>query len=123
MRRRYLELMILLLAFGACTKESKPPTKTAQGGDANRGRVIYLSYCAACHNSNDPSKDGPIGPAIQGSSQALLEAKVFRGGYPPGYKPKRKTAVMPAQPDLKSGIPDLAAFLGANSLSLEKNQE
>ncbi len=123
MRIRYLDLMILLLAFGACTKDSKPPTKNAQAGDVNRGRGIYLSSCAACHNSSDPSKDGPIGPPIKGSSQALLEARVLKASYPPGYKPKRKTAVMPAQPYLKSVIPDLAAFLGGNTVSLEKNPE
>lgn len=123
MRRRYLELMILLLAFSACTKDSRPPTKTAQAGDANRGRGIYLSNCAACHNSSDPSRDGPIGPAIQGSSQALLEARMLRASYPPGYKPKRKTAIMPAQPYLKSAISDLTAFLGGSSAALEKNQK
>lgn len=122
MWRRYL-LCLVFVAFSACTKESAPPTQTARAADANRGRGIYLSNCAACHNSADPSKDGPVGPAIKGSSRALLEARVLKASYPPGYQPKRKTAAMPAQPYLKSAIPDLAAFLGGDSASSEKNQE
>lgn len=113
----------MCLIVSACTKDSNLPTQTARAGDANRGRGIYLSNCAACHNSSDPSKDGPIGPAIKGSSQALLEARILTAGYPQGYNPKRKTAVMPAQPYLKSAIPDLAAFLRGNSIPSEKNQE
>ena len=122
MRRQFF-FALMVLMFSACTKDSNLPVKTAQAGDANRGRGIYLSNCAACHNSSDPSKDGPIGPAIKGSSQALIEARILKAGYPPDYKPKRKTAVMPAQPYLKSTIPDLAAFLRGNPVSSEKNQE
>lgn len=113
----------MFLISSACTKDSNLPTQTARAGDANRGRGIYLSNCAACHNSSDPSKDGPVGPAIKGSSRALLEARILKASYPPGYQPKRKTAMMPAQPYLKSTIPDLAAFLGGNSVSLEKKQK
>lgn len=115
--------VFFLLLLNACEKDSGRSTITAQGGDLNRGRATYLSNCAACHNSSDPSRDGPIGPAIKGSSQDLIEARVLRAGYPPNYTPKRKTAVMPAQPYLKSAIPDLAAFLGGDPTSLEKNQE
>ncbi|MFQ5658030.1 MAG: cytochrome C [Candidatus Methylomirabilales bacterium] len=66
--------------------------------------------CTQCHNS-DPAKDGPVGPAIKGSSEALIEARVLRASYPPGHTPKRTTSVMRAQPDLEPRIPDLAAFL------------
>lgn len=121
--QRHYPVFLLFLMLGACAKESGSPTKIARVADANRGRGIYLSNCAACHNSSDPSKDGPIGPAIKGSSQALIEARVLKAGYPPGYIPKRKTAIMSAQPYLKSTIPDLAAFLGGNSVPLEKDQK
>ncbi|MFQ5904290.1 MAG: c-type cytochrome [Candidatus Binatia bacterium] len=110
----------LVLIVGACTKDSTPSTKTAQGGDVNRGRGVYLANCAACHNS-DPSKAGPIGPEIKGSSRALLEARVLRASYPPGYTPKRKSSLMPAQPYLKSAIPHLAAFLDSASALSEKD--
>lgn len=116
-------VFLMFLILSGCAKESDLPTKTARAPDANRGRSFYLSNCAACHNSSDPSKDGPVGPAIKGSSQALIEERVLKASYPPGYKPKRKTAMMPAQPYLKSAIPDLAAFLGSESVPSEKNQE
>lgn len=77
---------------------------------AERGRQIYLAQCIACHNS-DPALPGPIGPELRGSSRDLLEAKIVRGTYPPGYTPKRPTRIMPPQPGLAPDIPDLAAFL------------
>ncbi len=110
MHMRLYLLFFLVLILGACTKDSNPSTKTAQGGDTRRGKAVYLTNCAACHN-RDPSKVGPVGPEINGSSQALLEAKLLRASYPPGYAPKRKSTAMPAQPYLRSTIPDLVAFL------------
>ena len=89
------------LGLAACAED---------GGPAGRGRYVYLAQCIACHNS-DPSKDGPLGPAIKGSSRELLEARVLRGVYPPGYKPKRGTAIMQPMPHLAPNIPDLTAFL------------
>ncbi len=110
LRMRWIPALLLVFALTGCEKKSDAPAKTAGDGDPNRGRAIYLSNCTACHN-NDPSKDGPLGPAIKGASRVLLEARLLRGTYPPGYTPKRKTAAMPAQPYLESSIPDLVAFL------------
>ena len=107
---RWIVPLLLALLLGGCEKKSDAPVKTAANGNPDRGRAIYLSNCAACHN-NDPSRDGAIGPAIKGSSSALIEARVLKAAYPPGYPPKRNTAVMPAQPYLGPSIPDLAAFL------------
>ena len=103
--------LVLIFFLSACGKDSNSPAKTAQGGDAQRGKAVYLANCIACHN-NDPSRDGPIGPAVKGSSRELVEARVLRAAYPAGYTPKRKTAAMPPQPYLKSAVPDLVAFLG-----------
>jgi len=75
-----------------------------------RGRQVYLSQCTQCHNV-DPAVDGPVGPAVKGASRDVLEAKILRGEYPPGYKPKRTTKVMPPQPTLAPDIPALAAYL------------
>jgi len=83
---------------------------TPPKGSANKGKQIWLGQCVACHNP-DPSKDGTLGPAVKGSSLGLLEARVVRGEYPPGYKPKRPTKVMPPRPDLAPSVPDLAAYL------------
>jgi mono/diheme cytochrome c family protein len=96
----------------ACGEKSNPgSTASTDGtGDPARGRRIYMTVCITCHNP-DPSKDGPIGPAIKGSSRELIEARVLHQSYPPGYTPKRKTALMPKQPQLAKDIPDLAAYL------------
>jgi mono/diheme cytochrome c family protein len=93
--------LALALALGACAEDGSP---------AGRGRQVYLAQCTICHNS-DPSKNGPLGPAIKGASRELIEARVLRAAYPPGYKPKRGTAVMQPMPQLASAIDDLAAFL------------
>ena len=94
----------------ACSKESDDPSKSAKNVDSERGRAVFVANCVACHN-NDPSRDGPIGPAIKGSSRELLEARVLSTSYPPGYKPKRPTHVMPQFPFLRDEIPYLAAYL------------
>ena len=78
--------------------------------DRERGRVVYKDNCIACHNS-DTSKDGPLGPALKGSSRELLAYRVPSQGYPPGYTPKRNTQIMPAFPSLKTEIPYLAEYL------------
>jgi mono/diheme cytochrome c family protein len=70
---------------------------------------VYLSQCTACH-AVDPAQAGPVGPELKGASRELLEAKVLRGTYPPGYTPKRPTSVMPPQPQL-ADLPALAAYL------------
>jgi len=94
-------LLAAALALAACAENGNP---------AARGKQVYLAQCIACHNS-DPAKDGPLGPALRGSTQELLEAKLLRGSYPPGYTPRRNTAIMIPQPQLASNIQDLAAFL------------
>jgi mono/diheme cytochrome c family protein len=105
-----LTLTLLALTVTACSKDSDQNAEAAKDPDWQRGRAVYVANCVACHN-NDPSKDGPIGPANKGSSRELLEARVLTTSYPPGYKPKRPTAVMPQFPFLKDEIPYLAAYL------------
>ena len=58
-----------------------------------------------------PSGNGPIGPAVKGSSRELIEARVVRGVYPPGYTPKRPSAVMQPMPHLAGSVDDLTAYL------------
>ena len=71
-----------------------------------------MGTCIACHNVN-PAVDGAVGPAVKGSSRELLEARVVRGQYPTGYKPKRDTHVMPPQPAIAPSIDDLYRYLNA----------
>jgi mono/diheme cytochrome c family protein len=99
-------LLLLAVALGAVgCSDSASTTALAQ-----RGRQVYLAQCIACH-SPDPSQAGPVGPPIKGSSRALLEAKLLKGTYPPGYRPKRPTSVMPVQPAVAPDIPALDDFL------------
>jgi mono/diheme cytochrome c family protein len=74
------------------------------------GRGVYNANCIACHNM-DPAKDGALGPAVAGASYALLEARIVRGEYPPGYEPKRDTRVMIPLPHLKPQLKELTAYL------------
>lgn len=101
MRAGAFILLAAALGLAACAGDGSP---------AGRGRQVYRAQCLACHNS-DPSKNGSLGPAVKGSSRELLEARILRGAYPPGYKPKRGTAIMQPMPQLASALDDLAAFL------------
>jgi mono/diheme cytochrome c family protein len=102
MRAKAYWMLPFVLLIGACAQDGNDP--------AAHGKQIYLAECNACHNS-DPAKDGPVGPAIKGSSRELLEARILRASYPPGYTPKRPTSLMPPQPKVAAKIPDLAAYL------------
>jgi mono/diheme cytochrome c family protein len=93
----------VLLALGGCGP-SGPETA------AERGRQVYQANCTSCH-ALDPAQNGPVGPAVKGSSEALLEARLVKGTYPPGYTPKRPSAIMQPLPQLAGSIPDLAAYL------------
>ena len=101
-------LVLTIVIVAACSNDDG--SKSGINPDAKRGRAVFVANCIACHN-NDPSRDGPIGPAIKGSPRELLEARVLTTGYPPNYKPKRPTKVMPQFPFLRDEIPYLAAYL------------
>jgi mono/diheme cytochrome c family protein len=98
---------VVSVALVAASLACKPSTDESP---IERGRRAYVANCIACHNA-DPTKDGTLGPAIAGSPLALVEARVMRAEYPPGYTPKRSSSLMPAQPYLKNDVPDLAAYL------------
>ena len=102
-----LALMLLVLALVF------PSTGLGAGkGNPDVGEKIYRASCFACHGV-DPAHDGPLGPAIQGSSRKLLQIRLEKGGasYPRGYKPKRTTAVMPPMANLLPRLDDLLAYL------------
>ena len=102
--RRALAAAALAAALAGCADEAADPL-------VERGRQVYLAQCTVCHGP-DPAQGGPLGPAVKGSSRAMLEAKVLRGDYPPGYTPKRPGSnSMPLFPHLEPQIPALAVFL------------
>jgi mono/diheme cytochrome c family protein len=98
-----LAVMALAVAVSGCAESGLSPS-------AERGRQVYLAHCIACHNP-DPAQPGPIGPPAKGASQALLEAKVLKGTYPPGYTPKRPTQIMVPIPAVAPDIAALADYL------------
>jgi mono/diheme cytochrome c family protein len=104
MKRAGVMLAAAAVVVSACGERS------ALSPTAERGRQVYLAQCAVCH-ATDPGLTGPVGPPVKGASRELLEAKVLRGNYPPGYQPKRPTALMPPLPALAPDIPALAEYL------------
>ncbi len=118
--QKLLLTLTLMLIIGACSKQSD--TSSENVSDWQRGRAVFVANCVACHN-NDPSKDGPIGPAIKGSPKQLIEARVLHGGYPPNYKPKRQTKIMPQFPFLEPEIPYLAAYLAPDPESAQQSKK
>jgi mono/diheme cytochrome c family protein len=104
MLERSILVAIVVAAVAGCSGQS------GLSPEAERGRQVFLANCASCH-SMDPAQNGPLGPAVKGATRELLEARVLRGIYPPGYTPKRPSAVMQPMPHLASSLDDLAAYL------------
>ncbi|MGH7277140.1 MAG: c-type cytochrome [Candidatus Rokuibacteriota bacterium] len=94
----------LVVGAAGCSRE-EPANPLAE-----RGRQVYVAQCIACHHP-DPALPGALGPPVKPSSLELLEAKLVRGTYPPGYTPRRPTTVMPVQPGVAAEVPALAEFL------------
>jgi mono/diheme cytochrome c family protein len=100
--------VLAALCFGALLAGcSQGP---ALSPEAERGRQVFAAQCTSCHSS-DPAQNGPLGPAVKGSSRELIEARVVRGTYPPGYMPKRPSAIMQPMPSLAGTVDDLTAYL------------
>lgn len=102
-----LLLPVLLLS---CQKETSKPLSALE----SHGKVVYTTYCIACHNP-DPRYAGSIGPDLAGSSLELITSRVLHLTYPPGYIPKRKTGQMPALPFLEKDLPAIHAYLSTFS--------
>jgi mono/diheme cytochrome c family protein len=105
-------LVAAALVAIACSDGSDAPAggDSEQAAAAKRGRQIYQNVCIACH-AGDPKQPGSLGPPVAGSSRELLEAKVLRGEYPPGYTPLRPGQAMPRYEYVADRIGDLAAYL------------
>jgi mono/diheme cytochrome c family protein len=102
--RRALAAIGVAAVLAGCSGEG------TLGPAAERGRQVYVAQCTSCH-SMDPAQNGPLGPAVKGSARELLDARLLRGAYPPGYTPKRPSAVMQPMPHLAGSVDDLAAYL------------
>ncbi len=102
----------LFLALSALWVMSCQKKDAAANDPARLGRTLYTLHCMACH-SPDPRKDGALGPALKGSGLELLQARVLRGEYPPGYAPKRATQIMRKLPLSDSDVAAIHAYLNA----------
>ena len=75
MKRRLLWLLVLILALGlglaACggdKDEAKEPAAAAvAAGDAEKGRVVFATTCAACH--------GPAGEGVTGLGKDMTASE------------------------------------------------
>ena len=103
-----LLLIVLISSLLACNGGNDETSALVK-----RGKVVYDTVCAACHARANPTEDGPVGPAIVGSSLELLEAKVLRNEYPPGYVPKRDTKTMVPFPHVEPDLAALHAYLAS----------
>lgn len=99
-------LPVFLFLISGCDKSNERPLTALE----SHGKAVYMSNCIACHNPN-PTLVGSVGPDIAGSSLELITARVMYQSYPPGYKPKRTTGLMPALPFLEKDLPALHAYL------------
>jgi mono/diheme cytochrome c family protein len=104
LERRVPAMLALAAAVAGCSGQD------TLSPEAERGRQAYVAQCTSCH-SIDPGQNGPLGPAVKGSTRELLEARLLRGVYPPGYTPKRPSAIMQPMPQLAPRLDDLAAYL------------
>jgi mono/diheme cytochrome c family protein len=105
--RSFAPFALVALALACSAEETSDPASAL----AKRGEQVYLANCTACH-ALDPAQAGPVGPPVAGSSLALLEAKVLRNEYPPGYTPQRDTKAMIPLVHLAPDLPAVAEFLG-----------
>lgn len=105
---RGVSFLLPLLLIIACNKEAQRPLTPLE----SQGKAVYMSVCISCHNP-DPRLVGSVGPDVAFSSKELLTARMLHQAYPPGYKPKRETGLMPNLSMLEKDIPALHAYLNS----------
>ncbi len=99
-----------LILFIGCTQKAPSNRSPEEERLYLQGKKVYMTVCVTCHNP-DSKLDGSIGPSNYGSSRELLQAKILKGEYPPGYKPKRDTQLMPQFEEHAKDIEALHVFL------------
>lgn len=109
---RVLFLFVLCFSLQSCFKEeANKNISPEQAALIKKGKLTFMTYCIVCHNVN-PKLAGATGPSNWGSSLELVTLKVLYGKYPKGYKPKRKSILMPKfEDDLEEDIKAIHAFL------------
>lgn len=106
-----LPLILLTTLVSSCDKSKPDRPLTAL---ESQGKAVYMSTCIACHNPN-PRLAGSVGPDVAFSSLELVRARVTKAQYPPGYKPKRSSQIMPAFPQYEKDVEAIHAYLNSFS--------
>lgn len=88
-----LQALLILLFTLVCFDSDAGgyPTDRVQNLE---GKRLYVLNCVRCHNAN-PTKAGVVGPELFTTPDYVFRTKVPEGTYPSGYKPKRRTKIMP----------------------------
>ena len=110
--RRIWTRVGLALALGACSPGEKAEPQLDDAAVIASGKRVYENVCLICHAA-DPRERGSLGPPIAGAALPLLEAKVLRGEYPPGYQPVQPGATMPKFEFVEPKLADVAAYLAS----------
>ena len=106
----------MLIAITSAQAQRIPTDRTIN----EEGRRIYLGSCVRCHNIN-PSKPGIIGPDLLTTPLEVFRTKVPKGTYPDGYKPKRRTKVMPKFPSLADKVDFVYQYIQTFKSKVTKN--
>lgn len=95
---------ILLILVGSASLQALAETRYPTNETINtEGRRLYIANCIRCHNV-DPRKAGAIGPELFTTPLEVFRTKVPKGTYPSGYKPKRRSKIMPKFPSLADKV-------------------
>ena len=102
------EYLISHLSFNQAFAQVTQNIQFKLSSQAVLGEKVFKANCAVCHGAKG---QGASGPQNNDASLELLKAKVLTGSYPPGYKPKRTTRIMPRFPHLKDKIEAIYQYL------------
>jgi mono/diheme cytochrome c family protein len=72
----YLVMAVVLggVLLAACARAGTPPVGPAEEAGAERGKVLYAQYCAACHGQN--AEGSASYPALPGHSEQVVTRQV-----------------------------------------------
>ena len=121
-----LTLLSLLLAGLMSSAQAADHAKAAPKGDAERGKAIGSTVCAACHGA-DGNSPASANPKLAGQHPEYLLKQMKNFKAADGQQPERVNAIMNGMIAAfdENQMRDLAAYFGAQKQSGEqaKNPE
>jgi len=73
-------ITIVVLSLGFCWFPTRPSSQTAMASN-DRGRKLYLQYCASCHGV-DARGNGPVAPNLRKPPPDLTQIEKKEGKFP-----------------------------------------